>query len=337
MSNHLDMMPAVLCRRGFFWIGIDPVETAAGTVSRAPMYVEWLAPQVPAKPYPVVLIHGGGGQGTDWLGTPDGRPGWAVDLVNEGYAVYVVDRVGHGRSPADATIRATPGARIPYEFAAALFAGTESPMLPGSGSPLHTQWPKADDGGRDTALDQLVASACAPLDDVAAAHALDGLRCAQLLEKIGPAIVFTHSAGGPAALVMADHQPDKVKALVAIEIIGPPFASRPPLSILPWGLTAVPLAYDPPVTDPGQLQDGTPRKLSNLTGFPIAVISAEASPVAPLGPPNTQFLQAHGCRVEHIALQDHGVRGNGHGMMMETNSRQALQVILDWMAAHDLD
>ena len=63
------------------------------------MYVEY---QIPAKvkhPYPIVLVHGGGGQGLDWMGTPDGRRGWATMLLEEGYKVYVVDRPGHGRSP----------------------------------------------------------------------------------------------------------------------------------------------------------------------------------------------------------------------------------------------
>ena len=61
------------------------------------------------QPYPIVLIHGGGGQGTDWLGTPDGRPGWATFLVQEGYAVYVVDRPGHGRSPYHPDVLCPPG------------------------------------------------------------------------------------------------------------------------------------------------------------------------------------------------------------------------------------
>ena len=33
------------------------------------------------------LVHGGGGQGTDWTGTPDGRPGWAQRFVEAGFAV----------------------------------------------------------------------------------------------------------------------------------------------------------------------------------------------------------------------------------------------------------
>src|SRR3954462_10141028 len=63
------------------------------------MYVQWEAPVDVTRPYPVVLVHGGGGQGTDWMGTPDGRPGWFQYLVQEGFKVYVVDRPGHGRSP----------------------------------------------------------------------------------------------------------------------------------------------------------------------------------------------------------------------------------------------
>ena len=52
------------------------------------------------RPYPIVLVHGGGGQGLDWMGTPDGRPRLGADpCCEEGYKVYVVDRPGHGRSP----------------------------------------------------------------------------------------------------------------------------------------------------------------------------------------------------------------------------------------------
>jgi len=35
--------------------------------------------------------------------------------------------------------------------------------------------------------------------------------------------------------------------------------------------------------------------------------------------------------LERVRFADHGVHGNGHGMMMEKNNREALQVILDWL------
>ena len=87
----------------FFWVGVEratlPRRATSPVVNGKQMYVEY---QIPAKvqhPYPIVLVHGGGGQGLDWMGTPDGRRGWATMLLEEGYKVYVVDRPGHGRSP----------------------------------------------------------------------------------------------------------------------------------------------------------------------------------------------------------------------------------------------
>lgn len=99
-APHLERdTPLLRTRRGNFWIPGDVVDAGPVHVQRGPMHVEWEAPEEVTHPHPLVLVHGGGGQGTDWMSTPDGRPGWARLLVEQGYAVYVVDRVGHGRSP----------------------------------------------------------------------------------------------------------------------------------------------------------------------------------------------------------------------------------------------
>src|SRR5206468_12694175 len=82
-----------LAEWSYFWIGVERAELARGTVVNGKqMYVEYMIPAQLRHPYPIVMVHGGGGQGTDWMGTPDGRPGWAQYFVQEGYAVYVVDR-----------------------------------------------------------------------------------------------------------------------------------------------------------------------------------------------------------------------------------------------------
>ena len=101
MSRHTPSGPVTTSRRGSFWVGVsDRVEGPLGTVLRGPMYVEWEAPASDAASGPPwVLVHGGGGQGTDYLTTPDGRLGWSRLLVEQGHTVYVVDRPGHGRSP----------------------------------------------------------------------------------------------------------------------------------------------------------------------------------------------------------------------------------------------
>ena len=92
--------PLDLAEWSFFWVGVERVELARGAVVNGKqMYVEYQIPAQVKHPYPIVLVHGGGGQGLDWMGTPDGRPGWTTYLLQEGYKVYVVDRPGHGRSP----------------------------------------------------------------------------------------------------------------------------------------------------------------------------------------------------------------------------------------------
>ena len=54
----------VTSRRGFFWVVGDTVSLPQGTVPRGQIFVQWEAPETVTKPYPIVCIHGGGGQGT---------------------------------------------------------------------------------------------------------------------------------------------------------------------------------------------------------------------------------------------------------------------------------
>src|SRR5580698_4034515 len=84
----------------YFWYGVEHATLARGTVCNGmQMYVEHWIPSQVKHPYPVVLVHGGYGQGSDWLATPDGRRGWASLLLEQGYKVYVIDRPGQGRNP----------------------------------------------------------------------------------------------------------------------------------------------------------------------------------------------------------------------------------------------
>ena len=62
------------------------------------MYVEERVPARRTHPYPIVMVHGGTMSGVNFTGTPDGREGWAQYFVRQGYAVYVVDQPGRGRS-----------------------------------------------------------------------------------------------------------------------------------------------------------------------------------------------------------------------------------------------
>src|SRR6059036_1743384 len=100
------------------------------------MYVEWSGAE-PAGSPSLVLIHGGGGQGTDWLGTPDGRRGWAPELAARGHRVYVIDRPGHGRGAAWAGVLGEMGPAPTAEGMAILF---RSPEGAHPTAHLQTQW-----------------------------------------------------------------------------------------------------------------------------------------------------------------------------------------------------
>ena len=109
-----DVQPR-LVRRETFWIPGERVDINGQIYQRGPLFAEWEAPEEVTHPWPIVLVHGGGYQSTEWLDTPDGRPGWAQRLVEAGYAVVLVDRPGQGRSPFHPKTMGEMGPPFSYE------------------------------------------------------------------------------------------------------------------------------------------------------------------------------------------------------------------------------
>ena len=328
----------------YFWLGVKRAELARGTVvNGSQMYVEYWIPKVVKHPYPMVIVHGGGGQGLDWLGTPDGRPGWVTLLIQAGYKVYLVDRPGHGRSPN------APELQGPWPAQATTYAGLEHQFSApekatdpyGPQAKLHTRWPGTGLMG-DPATDQVV---CGQggwfLPDLGETHRVWAERGGELLDRIGPAVVMAHSMGGPSLWIYANARPTLVKGLVGVEPGGPPFGN------FKWGVTASPVAYDPPISDPSELKtveipakDGRSayrlqaepaRKLKNLAHIPIVVVTSPASYHWPYDLGTVAYLRQAGCSVDHVELEKIGITGNAHFMIMETNNREVLQPILQWL------
>jgi pimeloyl-ACP methyl ester carboxylesterase len=289
-----------------FWIG------AGG---EAPMYVERTGVGAEDRPA-LVLIHGGGGQGLDWLGTPDGRPGWAPELADRGHRVYTVDRPGHGRGAQWAGALGEMGQPLDAEGLAVLF---RSPDGVHPTAHLQTQWPGDGGGagadppgapGSDPAILQMLASCRSMPLDLAVAHTLERQLGAELIDRLGPSVLFTHSAGAPAGWLIAAARPKLVRAVVALEPFGPPF--RPAadgLPSLPHGLTAIPL--------------------EDLGGLPVLLVTAEASLLGHFDTEVRDYLTEAGADVHVLRLADHGVHGNGHGMIFERNHLQVLDVVME--------
>jgi pimeloyl-ACP methyl ester carboxylesterase len=138
-----------------------------------PMFVQYLLPERRRHDHPIVFIHGGGGQGTDWLETPDGRDGWVDYFVAAGWDVYVVDRPGHGRSQSNAgcgngQVRVGNSAIISR-------LSTAAPNVWPGGEPTPTN---------DAVIGWTASSATAPYcGDALAAQTISAL-----LDEIGPAV-----------------------------------------------------------------------------------------------------------------------------------------------------
>ena len=384
-------IPLDLAEWSYMWVNVKRAETARSAfVGGQQMYVEYMIPARVRHPFPVVLVHGGGGQGTDWMGTPDGRPGWFQYLAQEGFRVYVVDRPGHGRSPLHPdTHGGFPAQANPLEGIAGRFTppSANPQATPNEYQKNHTQWPGRGDVGSPD-LDRLTAGmggsyvtqpAAAGVGrqggPAAAAPAGDGRQGAggatagppppanqgqagqtnvqhlawrdagaELLDKIGPAIIMTHSAGGPFGLLVAEARPALVKATIIIEGAGGSAftgANR-------WGVTTIPTTYEPPIADPSEIkvkwvanpepgiagyyiQEEPARKLPKLKNTKVLVATADASFASPGSPGLVAYLKQAGVAAEEMRWGQLGLKGNGHAMMFEKNSRELLQTLIDWM------
>jgi pimeloyl-ACP methyl ester carboxylesterase len=383
----------------YLWVNVKRAETARGAfVGGQQMYVEYMIPSRVRHPFPVVLVHGGGGQGTDWMGTPDGRPGWFQYLVAEGYKVYVVDRPGHGRSPLHPELHGgfPPTAMVLESLAGRFTPPSANPSQPANQFQKgHNQWPGpgnvgspdldqlaaglggsyvvqpqppgaaagraggpggaapggagaggAGAGGRgaQAAVPQPANQGPAPANNPQAVqHAAWRQAGADLLDKIGPAIIMTHSAGGPFGLLVAEARPNLVKATVIIEGAGSGFGGGNR-----WGMSTIPVTYDPPVADPAEIkttyvanpepgiagyfmQAEPARRLPNLKNTKVLMVTADASFASPGNPGGVAFLKQAGVQAEELRLGAMGIKGNGHMMMAERNSRAVLQPLIDWM------
>jgi len=337
--------------RGYFYVGGKYAGEPGKEIMQGQIYVEVLAPKDVRRPYPLVLIHGAAQTATNWQGTPDGRKGWAEYFVEQGYIVYMIDQPMRGRSawhPGDGATRMFTAEQEAFQFTANAVKGTWPQAK------KHTQWPgdgpnKGQKG--DPIFDAFYATQVETVVDVAETQRRNQDAGAALLDKIGPAVVLTHSQSGTYGWLIADARPQLVKGVVAIEPSGPPFEA----TIIgtgkarAWGPTDIAITYEPSVKDPSEIaverqaepdgpdlfacwmQKAPARQLVNLKSIPVMVMAAEASYHQVYDHCTAKYLSQAGVKTEYIRLQDKGINGNGHMVMIEKNNLDIAKLVDDWV------
>ena len=321
--------------QGGFWVGVQRKKMPYGSIAMGQMWVQYMIPVEKRYPYPVIMVHGGGGQGTHMMGI-GGRPGWVHYFVQAGYSVYWLDRPSYGRSPyhPDALGPSHLPNVPPYEPL------VQTPVVFNT-----AQWP-GPGGMNDPIIDQFMACESGNVMDEAFHSDLAWRGGVELVDRIGPCILLTHAFGGFFGWGVADRRPNLIKGIFCMEINGNPFAGQ-----LKWGLTAGPMTYDPPLSDPSEFQlvdhplpPDSPRpwigsyklqaepahKWKNLRGIPIGWLTSEfgggGSPIS-----NVAFLKQVGCDAEMVRLRDYGIAGNGNLMLLEKNNHEVFGVVRDWL------
>src|SRR5260370_34218917 len=58
-----------LADQGYFWVGMEEKKVQQGTMLVGQTFVQYLQPQQKRHRFPIVLLHGGAGQCTHYMGT----------------------------------------------------------------------------------------------------------------------------------------------------------------------------------------------------------------------------------------------------------------------------
>jgi hypothetical protein len=334
--------PLVIARQGSFYAGgrvvtnpgtFDPVALgpAGQTMHGDHVYVQYQIP-VNARPLPMVMWPGGGAYQT-WESTPDGRDGFRNIFIRRGWSTYILDQPWRGRAG-----RTTVPVMVRPEFSEKEFfirfrLGMWPDYFPG------VQFPRGEEALRQWYAQRTPATgpggiaASTPEAEQVVTDAV-----AALFAKVGPAILFTHSASGILGWKTVA-KTDNIRAIVSFEdtnYVYPDDAAPPPMKSAGGTVPADTI----PAAD-----------FARLTRIPILIVWGDYIPATPSEYPGLDLLRARremcqkmvdlinarGGRAEIIDLPKIGIHGNTHFPMSDLNNVAVADVVSKWLPKHGLD
>lgn len=284
--------------------------------------------QIPtqAHPLPIIMWHGAGQSARSWETTADGREGFQNIFLRRGFATYLIDqprRGDAGRSMVESSLKPTADEQMWFnQFRIGVwpntFAGSQFP----SGAAAQEQFFRS------------MTPNTGPFDINVVS---DGVSA--LLEKTGPAILFTHSqAGGPGWLTATKNT--NVRGIVAFE----PGSSF----VFPEGEAPAPIANAFDTVAP---QIVSRRQFEALTRIPILIVYGDNIPAQPTDLPAQDSWRArlqmarlwvdtvnhHGGDVRLVHLPQIGIHGNSHFPFSDLNNLQIADLVSAFLAEKKLD
>ena len=292
--------PIVLEREGSFAAGGKLIgDPATMSLSCDHGFVEY---QIPVHARKIALLMWHSSSTATWQARWDGGEGFQSIFLRRGFPVYLWDgpRVGRANwSCEDIVYKAAPG-RDQQNFVAWRFGSKYPDFFPG------VQFPTADRSAFDQAMRARYDEFDTPQNALLQADA-----AAQALEKIGPSVLVTNSAGGWRALLTA-LKSENVRAIVAYENPGYVFpdGEGPQRAPGPMGPIHVPLA-----------------QFKKLTRFPIQFVWGDNIEKSSSWPKSlaqcrqfVEILNAHGGHAEILELPRVGLQGNTHLAFADLNN-----------------
>ena len=329
--------PILLREMGGFLVGV----TAEGPNAEGhynisgQSYVEFGLTAEPKLPHSVILVHGGGGQSSDWFSTVDGRDGWRSYLLAAGIDTYWIDRPGLGRSPSNPNYGPENARGVVGGSNYPLISGLASSKLWPDAKPIEGEWDRAAwtaaNQGNQGVINWVASSPAGPYggNDLARKNILE------LLEKVGPSVLFAHSAGVASTLQATLAAPaGAVKGLLIFEG-GVNLYDQNTLGHAQFE-PALAADFAPVDVDGCLLQpEGAVSKLANLADTPVTIIRSQYG-----NQTDAQFtcavrqLEQAGVEAKFIQMNDIGFPDGGHFMMSDTNSGEiATDVLVPVIAA----
>jgi len=309
--------PITIARQGSFEAGGQVISNPAGAaISCDHGHVEY---QIPAESRAVSLFLWHSSSVAVWQRRWDGGEGFQSMFLRRGFPVYLWDgpRVG----------RANWGCE---EYAYRPWLGRDQSSF--VSWRLGTRYPEWFDGVQfptedAEAWNQALRARYEEFDSVTNAQ-LESTAAAAALERVGPAVLVTNSAGGFRGLLTA-LKSDNVRGIVAYETPGFVFpeGEGPQLEEGRFGPVYVPKA-----------------EFLKFTRFPIQLVWGDNLDKSPswseyreLGRQFVDLVNANGGRAEMLDLPSKGLRGNTHIPFADLNNAEVAELMAEFLRRHRLD